>query len=84
MSKKNIYISGALIPPLKLGERALVLCDGELSGTAPVESIGPMTAGRALFETADGLYCLFPLTPPLATRGDAGGNAIDRRNGEAA
>jgi hypothetical protein len=55
-NKKNVYMAGALVSPLKEGSRALIKCSGTLIYTSSVVEIRTVTTGCACFETMNSVY----------------------------
>lgn len=69
MNKKALAILyGSLVCPLRVGRRALILCQGQLIRTSRVVAIRCDTSEEARFETLDTRYTLIlkPAPKPAA------------------
>jgi hypothetical protein len=68
-NKKNVYMAGALVSPLKEGSRALIKCSGNLIYTSPVVEICSITTDCVCFETMNSVYHIslvpIPFRAPL-------------------
>lgn len=62
--KATRILSGILICPLTVGQRALIIHEGRMIRTTTVVSIGSVSPGRICFETRNTRYFLLAPTAP--------------------
>jgi hypothetical protein len=62
--KKYTILDGVLMRPLTVGDRALILHQGQYIRTSTVVAIQEIAPGQVRFETGNTNYCLVKPTAP--------------------
>lgn len=67
LEKKQIVLTGSLSLPLRIGERAFILCQNQALSTTIVKQILEVSECGVIFETCNTIYRLRYATFPVAT-----------------